>query len=220
MTVREYLAVVERSVIVVVLVWSAYYLLHSLLAMDRAKAAVRRHWPRLAPWYRLSYNAIAVLLLPVPLAALARHQGETLWRWTGTAAVVANGAAILAVLAFLASLSAYDLRAFLGLRAESSSGETRGGQLSISFFHRFVRHPWYFFGLVILWSRPMDRAFLAVALVTTLYLVVGSRLEENRLILEHGERYLGYRRAVAGLLPLPWKILSTAGAQELERSSS
>ena len=206
--------------IAVAVAWIAYYLLHSLLAMDRTKKVVRRRWPQLARWYRLGYNTISVLLLPVPLAVLAQRQGETLWSWSGTAALAANGAAALAALAFLASLSAYDLRVFLGLKAENSNDETRGEELSISFFHRFVRHPWYFFGLVILWSRPMDRAFLAAALVTTLYLVIGSRLEENRLILQHGDRYRSYRQAVAGLVPLPWKILSAAGAQELERSSS
>ncbi len=203
--------------ITVAVAWIAYYLLHSLLAMDRTKEAVRRRWPGLARWYRLGYNTISVLLLPVPLAVLAQRQGETLWSWTGTAGLMANGAAALAALAFLASLSAYDLRAFLGLRAEKSDDETRGEELSISLFHRFVRHPWYFFGLVILWTREMDPALLVAALVTTAYMVIGSRLEENRLILEHGERYLSYRRAVAGLIPLPWKILSAAEAQELER---
>jgi protein-S-isoprenylcysteine O-methyltransferase Ste14 len=200
--------------------WSGYYALHSVLASDRVKGVVEGRWPRFARWYRLAYNAIALALVALPLLLTAEARGELLWSWPGTSRLLADSIAGLAVLGFVASLFSYDLRAFSGLgRTTPGDGASdRGAALRISFFHRFVRHPWYFFGLVILWTREMDVALLSAALITTAYLVIGSRLEENRLIRAHGERYPAYRRAVSGLLPLPWRTLTAEEAAKIESS--
>jgi len=40
-------------------------------------------------------------------------------------------------------------------------------------------------------------------------------LEEKKLIAYHGKVYKKYQQRVAGVLPLPWKILTAAQAQEL-----
>jgi hypothetical protein len=47
----------------------------------------------------------------------------------------------------------------------------------------------------------------------TLYFIVGSRLEEQKLIRYHGEIYR--RERVPGLVPLPWKFLRDADLEEL-----
>jgi protein-S-isoprenylcysteine O-methyltransferase Ste14 len=49
-------------------------------------------------------------------------------------------------------------------------------------------------------------------LVMTTYFIVGSKLEERKLIAYHGERYRRYMEKVAGLVPLPWKIISKTQA--------
>jgi protein-S-isoprenylcysteine O-methyltransferase Ste14 len=58
----------------------------------------------------------------------------------------------------------------------------------------------------------MSAAMLLSALVMTAYFIVGSRMEERKLIAYHGERYLRYMGKVAGLVPLPWKTISKAEA--------
>jgi len=78
-----------------------------------------------------------------------------------------------------------------------------------------VRHPWYFLGLVLIWTRDMDPAFLLSASAMTLYFVVGSLLEERKLIRYHGEVYRRYRKRVPGLIPLPWKYLPAEEADRL-----
>jgi protein-S-isoprenylcysteine O-methyltransferase Ste14 len=85
----------------------------------------------------------------------------------------------------------------------------------ISTFHRFVRHPWYFLILVLLWTRDMSTNQLLIYALVTLYLFIGSRLEERKLIVYHGKVYEKYRKRVAGLIPLPWKILSKEEAIRL-----
>jgi steroid 5-alpha reductase family enzyme len=90
----------------------------------------------------------------------------------------------------------------------------------LSPLHRWVRHPWYFLGLVIVWTRDMSAAMFVSALFITAYFAIGSRLEERKLLVYHGERYRRYRERVAGLVPLPWKMLSRAEAGELLASSA
>jgi protein-S-isoprenylcysteine O-methyltransferase Ste14 len=85
----------------------------------------------------------------------------------------------------------------------------------ISPLHRWVRHPWYFLGLVILWTRDMDGVRLVSSLVISGYFVIGSRLEERKLLVYHGERYRRYCQQVAGLLPLPWRYLTARQAERL-----
>lgn len=207
------------ELLVLALAWLAYAGLHSLLAALTVKARIAARWPRCMPWYRLAYNAIAAVTA-LPLAWLAHATpGDWLWRWTGAWAWLANGLALAACAGFLASARHYDMDEFLGLRQlrEGTGLPDRPGGFSLSPFHRFVRHPWYGFGLVLVWTRDMNPALLLSALAITLYFVVGSRLEERKLIALHGEVYRRYRARVPGLLPLPWKFLRRAEAEELSR---
>jgi len=80
-----------------------------------------------------------------------------------------------------------------------------------------VRHPWYSLGLVLLWTRDMDPALLTSAVLTTLYIGVGSRLEERKLIVFHGEIYRRYRGRVPALIPSPWRYLTGEEAEALLR---
>lgn len=190
--------------------WALYGVLHSLLASRMTKAGVRRHFPALWVRYRLIYNLFATLALIPPLWLTFSWQGPWLWRWTGAWGWLADGLAVLALVGFWIASKAYDMPAFLGLRPEP--GRPR---LGLSPLHRYVRHPWYSLGLVILWTRDMNAGLLVTALVLTLYLLVGSRLEECRLEAELGAVYADYRRRVPGLLPWPGRVLPRADYDRL-----
>jgi len=195
--------------------WIAYAALHSLLATLALKAWVARRWPGFMPWYRLAYNGIAgVLLLPLAWATYALP-GDWLWRWSGAWAWLVHGLALAALAGFYVSSRYYDMGEFLGLRqiAERAEQVERRDAFALSPFHRYVRHPWYFFGLVLVWTRDMNAAWLLAALAVTLYFALGSRLEERKLLVLYGERYRRYRKRVPALIPLPWKTL---GREEAE----
>lgn len=197
--------------------WLAYALLHSLLAAFGVKAAIGRRWPAFMPWYRLAYNLIAVAAL-LPLAWLVHATpGDWLWRWTGGGAWLANGLALAACAGFVFSARYYDMGEFIGLRQlrEHAPRVDRPGGFVVSPFHRFVRHPWYCFGLVLVWTRDMTPALLLSALAITLYFVVGSRFEERKLLALHGEKYRRYRARVPALFPLPGKMLGRDEADSL-----
>ncbi|BAL23303.1 isoprenylcysteine carboxylmethyltransferase family protein [Azoarcus sp. KH32C] len=197
--------------------WAAYGAVHSLLASNAVKRALGQHCRFATRAYRLLFNAIAaVLLLPLLWLTLA-WRTEPLWQWTGIGGWMADGLALAAFGCFLWSCRYYDISEFSGL-AQWRSGGTRPedcGPLRISPLHRYVRHPWYFLALVILWTRDMDRARLVSTLCVSIYFWIGSRLEERKLVACHGHAYERYRRRVAGLFPIPWRHLNPAEAREL-----
>jgi hypothetical protein len=86
-----------------------------------------------------------------------------------------------------------DLNDFLGLGVLGGGQHIERDVFRLSAAHRYVRHPWYSFGLVIVWTRDMNAAMLVSALAITIYFVVGSRLEERKLIEIHGDTYRRYR---------------------------
>jgi protein-S-isoprenylcysteine O-methyltransferase Ste14 len=200
-----------------VLAWLVYFGLHSLLASLPLKRWVARQHPDWMPGYRLFFNLAAAVLLIPPLALTYAQRGPWLWEWTGIGWWLANGLAVAALFGFLWTLRWYDGSEFLGLRQWRGNlrrAEDQEG-FHLSPLHRYVRHPWYSLGLVLVWTRDMDIPFLATATMITLYFVLGSRLEERKLLAYHGEPYRRYRRLVPGLIPLPWRYLTREQVRDL-----
>ena len=196
--------------------WIAYAVIHSVLASNRLRRSFEQRFPDLIDVYRLLYNLIALILLLPPLWLLYSYTGRPLWDWSATTGWLMNTAALLAVAGFVFSLRAYDSREFLGLSGLKQGTRPTGKScMSLCWEHRFVRHPWYFYGLVIIWSREMNAAWLVTAITLTLYLVAGSWLEEKKLVATYGQQYTAYQRKVPGLIPRPWRILSREEARQI-----
>jgi protein-S-isoprenylcysteine O-methyltransferase Ste14 len=181
-----------------VLGWGA---LHSLLAGRMAKAVVMRWYgPLGGKLYRITYNTVAGITLIPLLAVLAGNIGPVLaripWPWWPVMGFGQVAALALLFFSFLQS----DPAGFLGLRqlgsAQTASPLFTAGTYSI------VRHPMYTAGLLILWLFPILTAgTLAFDLGITLYILVGSELEERKLIEEYGDEYRRYKAKVPRLIP-------------------
>jgi protein-S-isoprenylcysteine O-methyltransferase Ste14 len=208
---------VWRDMALLLFCWIGYFALHSILASLAVKRRVAATRPDLIPYYRLVFNILAVLLLLPILWLTYRDSGPMLWRWQGIAAWLANGLALAAIFGFWLSLKSYDMQEFLGFRQLKFHIRRIEDQehFHLSRFHRYVRHPWYFFGLVMVWTRDMSAATLLSSMVITLYFIVGSRLEEKKLLVYHGDTYRRYMARVPGLIPLPWKSLTAEEAEAL-----
>jgi protein-S-isoprenylcysteine O-methyltransferase Ste14 len=176
---------------------------HSLLASLRVKCWARRAFgASVDRWYRIVYVLFALAsFAPIPLLFFTLSD-RTLyvvpvpWRWLmvlGQAAgAVGAGVAILQTGAFR----------FVGLEQMLAGQPERSEPLRLSGLYRYVRHPGYFCGLVVIWLTPaMTVNLLVLYLLFTLYFYVGSMHEETRLVVEFGEAYKEYQRRVPRLIP-------------------
>ncbi|WP_321529002.1 hypothetical protein [Sedimenticola selenatireducens] len=213
------LGLTVEQIVLTCAVWVLYGLLHSFTASLGLKRWVARCWPGQMPLYRLAFNLLSAVLLIPPLLLIYLWHGDWLWQWTGVGWWISNGLALAAMGGFVWSLRYYDGSEFIGLRQwrERERRVEDQERFYISPLHRFVRHPWYSLGLVIIWTRNMDGVFLISSLMITGYFMLGSRLEERKLLVYHGTRYRLYRERVPALVPLPWRYLTAAQAEALMR---
>ena len=70
--------------------------------------------------------------------------------------------------------------------------------------HNYVRHPLYLGTLLFVWGLFLMFPLvsnLSACIVITAYVLIGIQLEEKKLILEFGEDYRSYKKAVPMLVP-------------------
>ncbi|MCP4075086.1 MAG: hypothetical protein GY744_02750 [Gammaproteobacteria bacterium] len=210
------------QLLTICLLWTGYFLVHSVTASLGFKRWVAKNYINLIPAYRLTFNIFSTVLL-VPILWLSfRWASEPLWHWTPILFWITSLISLGTIIAFYFSLKYYDMAEFMGTRqwAERNNQVEDQEQFVIGEFHRFVRHPWYSMGIILIWCRELDPVMLTNAVMITLYFVVGSRLEERKLIQYHGDVYRRYIEKVPGLIPRPWRFLSKIEAKELIINSS
>jgi len=188
---------------IVLLLFSVLYcFIHSLLASNSFKHYINKLTRgKITNKYRLIYNFIALIgLLPITIILFA-HPGAEIWDWPHP--MLMNIISVFAIVGFLYTLKYYNASEFIGI---SAFKETT--LFVISPLHRFVRHPWYFLALIIIWCRDINIAYLITAGVFTLYFILGSYLEEKKLIEIFGSKYEFYQQNVPMLIPNPFRFLS------------
>ena len=179
-----------------------YFALHSLLAAKRTKTILTKNFiPK--KYYRLLYNASAIGTL-IPIFYLYQNTPAKFIFVNVLLNYIGLGILILGIVLLFLALRQYNLSEFAGFQQLKHGEDTADASLKISGFNAVVRHPLYFAGLLIIWGffifRPTD-LFLVVALVSTLYLYVGTKLEEQKLVEEFGKAYQDYQKKVPMLIP-------------------
>jgi protein-S-isoprenylcysteine O-methyltransferase Ste14 len=114
----------------------------------------------------------------------------------------------IAVLLFFAGSRLYDMLQFLGLRqirtGSSHSALTETGTLDTAGILGVTRHPWYLGTSMLIWARGLDVSTLITNIILTIYLIVGTVLEEQKLLIEYGEDYRKYQKKVSMLIPFKY----------------
>jgi protein-S-isoprenylcysteine O-methyltransferase Ste14 len=180
--------------------------MHSLLASLWVKdACLRRFGPAYERWYRLAYNLVAALSF-VPLAGLAAWLPDrALYAIRMPWLALTLLAQALAALALLAGVLQTGAGSFLGLAQVIRPQTGAGAQLVTGGAYRFVRHPLYSAGLMLMWLTPhMSLNLLALYAALTAYIFIGAALEERKLLRQFGQAYADYRRRTPMFLPRWW----------------
>ena len=182
-----------------ILVWGV---LHSLFASLRFKALARRLLgPGVERFYRLGYNLFAGLSL-VPLLVLAALTVDhNLYNvplpWS---ALMIAGEFLAGVTLAVGFVQSHPFE-FLGLSQLGSLGGERDG-LTTAGLYRYVRHPLYTAGLLLIWLVPrMTVNLLVMDLALSTYILIGANLEERKLRTEFGQEYDDYMAVTPMFVP-------------------
>jgi protein-S-isoprenylcysteine O-methyltransferase Ste14 len=181
-----------------------YAIVHSLLASLEAKARARQ-WlgPKTDRWYRLAYNLFAgISFLPI-LGLLTILPDKFLYRIGMPQILFTSLGQLLGAAIIVVGIWQTGAGSFLGLRQIWGTDDPSQNQgLTVHGIYRWMRHPLYTGGILMIWFTPvMSVNLLTLFICLTIYLIVGARFEERRLIHEFGEAYKRYMRRVPMLIP-------------------
>jgi methanethiol S-methyltransferase len=190
----------------IALLWAGYCALHSYLISVRFTNFVIRLLKNYYAFYRLFYILISLILL-IPLINFTSHiDTNVIITYTPPLSfiryVLIYGSLLMFFWAFFFnydSLSFFGIRQMLNFRKENkinpSDAIKRNGLLGI------MRHPMYLALIIYLWCQNFRVVDIVVNTVLTIYVIIGTKLEERKLVLEFGDAYIKYQQEVPMLIP-------------------
>ena len=182
--------------VLLILSWFSYFAIHSFMASIAVKEFFRK---RLSKFhlYRLAYSTLSLfgllglLLLNASITAIAFIESKGLVRYISLMLTT------FGVLVVNAAFRQYKFSSFIGLREEDEVFSTQG-------ILNKVRHPIYSGTILIavgfLLFSPNLPTLISVSCIF-IYLIIGIRLEEKKLIQKLGNAYLEYKKRVPMLTP-------------------
>jgi methanethiol S-methyltransferase len=188
----------------IIFLWTAYCALHSFMISIQFTKLMTHLLKNYYAFYRLFYIVLSVILF-IPLLKYSVHTDNQIlitypMPLNLVRQILVSGSLIMFWWAFFFN---YDSLSFFGIRQilnfgkkNISSNEIRkNGLLGV------IRHPMYLALIVFLWCRIFSITDLVVNTLLTIYVIIGTFLEEKKLILEFGDSYIKYKQEVPMLIP-------------------
>lgn len=185
------------------LLWLSWCLVHSLTTEELIIRRTSLGRTKFAAHYRLFYVAfatasfVAVWILTVVSGEVRVCSWEGLWRalqW------VCWG---MALLLFWMSFRFQSVLAFLGFgfgQTGTDHGDSEEKLITYGIYG-VIRHPQFAAGLLFLWTRDLTDTGFVMNLVLSTYLLLGSKIEEKKLVARFGDQYMRYRQEVPAFIP-------------------
>jgi protein-S-isoprenylcysteine O-methyltransferase Ste14 len=173
-----------------------YYFLHSALAADRIKDFLGRNFPAIVRSYRFFYSFFAVVNFFLLAWFHTLVRSDLVFEASDISIGISlflmwSGAGIIWV-----ALRSYPFSFWF-----TDPGPSR---LVTQGLNAWVRHPLYLGTLLFLLGfflfSPSFKNLLFVV-ISILYLIIGSLLEEQKLLKKYGKEYAEYRESVNMLIP-------------------
>lgn len=178
--------------------WILYCFVHSFLAYNYIKGWFCRNLRISRDVYRLFYNILALSYLLVLLWLHVRLNSTPLFRPSLFSHVISIAFVLPGAVIMMLCIAKYFKQLSGAFREENQSHLYTGG------LHRFVRHPLYFgtflflIGLSLYWPLLKN---ISVAAILILYTLVGTILEEKKLLRQFGQSYKDYQQNVPMIIP-------------------
>jgi methanethiol S-methyltransferase len=192
------------------LLWTAYCAVHSVLISIKVTSFFKRVLGTRYCFYRLLFNAFSLgtLLLLLTYSHSPRFQGLLLLAWNGNCRIVQYVLLLVALVLLFSGARHYSMSQFLGVQQirsnRTQSSLTKSGHLDTTGVLGFTRHPWYLATFILLWAGDQNAGSVIINAVLSGYLVIGTLLEERKLVLEFGDKYREYQENVSMFVPLKW----------------
>lgn len=190
--------------------WAAYCTVHSALISISVTSWLKTVLSSGHRFCRLFFNvfSIATLIPLVMYSHSARFTTEPLLAWGGYWQILRYLLVLLGIGLFVAGARHYSMLQFLGIhqmrKKPTGSAMTGSGHFDDTGVLGLIRHPWYVAVFILLWTSDLNAAAITVNLVLSAYLIVGTLLEERKLVTEFGEEYSRYKDRVSMFMPLKW----------------
>jgi methanethiol S-methyltransferase len=192
--------------LLIVILWAAYCAFHSFLISVGFTALMTRFLKNYYAFYRLFYVVISFILLVPLIRFTGKFESQVIITYNAPLSVaryaLMSGALVMFFWAFFLdydSLSFFGIRQILNFRKPKTTASPvelkRNGLLGM------VRHPMYLALIVYLWCQIFSMMDLVINTLLTLYVLIGTWLEERKLVLEFGEAYIQYQKEVPMLIP-------------------
>jgi protein-S-isoprenylcysteine O-methyltransferase Ste14 len=199
---------ISGSIFYAALGWVLWCALHSALISITLTEYMNRRLGTGFRFYRLFFNVTSVVTL-LPLIFYSRMiQDAPVFCWQGSLVIVQMVLLAASIYLFVVGGRDYSWAQFFGIaqiregRADSSL--SRDNSFVVSGIHRIVRHPWYLGGILIVWGQDLSVSTILINVIISVYFIVGSFLEELKLVREFGDKYRTYQQTVSMLFPWRW----------------
>jgi len=158
-------------------------------------------------YYRLAYNFFSLLTLIPVVVYQQLLAAEIIFFWSGPWLLLKFCMYLASFILFYGGYRVFDIQYVLGIRQIDEMREgrkTKTMDFNCTGILEYVRHPWYSGAILLVWAfGQLSDVSLISKIILTAYIIVGTFLEEKKLIHELGEPYLEYRKRVP--MFIPWK---------------
>jgi methanethiol S-methyltransferase len=193
---------------VLAILWIAFCALHSGLISITFTNFIKQKIGDRYRFFRLFYNIFSIMTLIPVLIYTASIKQPPFFVWNGYLLPIKYTLLFVGILCFVMGSRRYNFAQFAGI-AQIKEGTNNNlinktGKLSSRGILGVVRHPFYAGIFPLIWSNDLDVTALITNIILSVYVVIGTLLEERKLILEFGDAYRAYQQKVSMLFPVKW----------------
>jgi methanethiol S-methyltransferase len=192
--------------LLIALIWTVYFVIHSYMISIGFTNLMKRVLKKYYALYRFFYIIVSILLL-FPVGYLTGPlKSDVIFTyplpWSILRYILLGSALIIFLKSFIFdydSLFFFGIRQILNFRKKENA--TPQGGIKKSGLLGMVRHPMYFATILFFWCMTFSVSDIVTNLVITAYIIIGTILEERKLVLEFGDSYETYQEEVPMLIP-------------------
>jgi methanethiol S-methyltransferase len=202
----------EMEYLILSSIWAGYCFLHSFLISIKVTNFLTRVLKNYYAFYRLFYVLISLVLLIWVINIPTQLDNEIVITnappWSVIRQILTWGSLLMFFWAFFFN---YDSLSFFGIRQILSFGKVKqinpSGEIKKNGLLSVTRHPMYLALIIFLWCQTFSMAEIVVNSILTIYVIIGTVLEEKKLVLEFGDAYRKYQQEVPMLIPFTKKVV-------------